>query len=174
MFKKAFNVTLMLALLLSSSTCLQASNTANPEDVKSIDAIINAVYDVISGPKGQQRDWDRFHSLFVKGARLIPYSANSEAGANVLSAAEYIERSNPFLVDNGFFESEIGRHIARYGNIAQVFSAYQSKRNIDDPEPFARGINSIQLMHHDERWWVVTIYWQNETEANPIPQEYLQ
>ncbi len=174
MLKIRLNALLIFALLLSSSACLHADNKANPNDVKSIDAIINAVYDVISGPKAQQRDWNRFHSLFAEGARLIPYSTDSDTGANALTPKEYIERSNPFLVDNGFFESEIGRRVDRYGNIAQVFSAYQSKHNSDDPEPFARGINSFQLVHHAERWWVVTIFWQNESESNAVPEQYLQ
>ncbi len=165
---------LIFTLLLSNMTHLHAGNKANPDDVNSIDAIINAVYDVISGPKGQQRDWDRFHSLFAEGARLIPYSTDSSTGTNALTPEEYIERSNPFLVGNGFFESEIGRRVDRYGNIAQVFSAYQSKHNSNDPEPFARGINSIQLVRHAERWWVVTIFWQNESESNPVPEQYLQ
>jgi hypothetical protein len=151
----------------------EARPAAAPEDVASIDAIMTAVYDVISGPAGEERDWDRFQSLFIDGARLIPRSASNPNGATVLSPEDYVARASGNFMENGFFESEIGRKTDRFGDIAQVFSAYQSKRAESDPEPFARGINSFQLLHHDGRWWIVTIYWQAETPETPIPAEYL-
>ena len=58
---------------------------AKPDDVKSIDSIIAATYDVISGPAGD-RDWDRFRSLLIPEARLIPVGAGSDAGARFEAA----------------------------------------------------------------------------------------
>jgi hypothetical protein len=40
-----------------------ATPAANPADVNSMDAIIAAVYDVISGPAGKKRNWDRMRSF---------------------------------------------------------------------------------------------------------------
>ncbi len=149
---------------------------AAPADVESIDAIVAALYDVISGPAGQQRDWDRFRSLFIPGARLIPTGRTPDgAGAHrVLSPEDYLQRNGAALERNGFFEREIGRRLDRFGNVAQVFSAYDSRRTASDAEPFARGINSIQLWNDGTRWYVVTIFWQAETPATPIPPEYLR
>ena len=146
---------------------------AAPEDVASIDAIMTTIYDVISGPAGEERDWDRFRSLFIDGARLIPRSASNPNGATVMSPEEYVARASANFMENGFFELEIGRKVDRYGDIAQVFSAYAAKRSADDEKPFMRGINSFQLLHHDGRWWIVTIYWQAETPDNPVPAEYI-
>lgn len=165
-----------LALAAASFGAAQAQDArpaAAPEDVASIDAIMAAVYDVISGDAGAPRDWDRFRSLFIDGARLIPRSATNPNGAVVLSPEDYVVRGEANFKENGFFESEIGRKTDRYGDIAHVFSAYAAKRSADDAEPFLRGINSFQLLHHDGRWWVVTIYWQAETPDNPVPAEYL-
>ncbi len=148
-----------------------AAPAADPADVESIDAIMAAVYDVISGPAGEARDWDRFRSLFIDGARLIPVSPD---GATVLSTEDFIERVKDNFVDDGFVEIEIGRKAERYGDIVHLFSAYEGRRKADDAEPFLRGINSFQLLHHDNRWWVVTIYWQPENEDRPIPEEYLK
>src|ERR1044072_2429490 len=149
---------------------------ADAKDVATMDAIVAAVYDVISGPAGQKRNWDRFRSLFIPGARLIPTGRRQtgEVGARVLTPEEYIQRSSPLLEQNGFFEREISRRMERYGNIAHIFSTYESKHKVDDEKPFARGINSIQLMNDGKRWWIVTIYWQNEDEQNPLPTEYLR
>lgn len=150
---------------------------ANTADVASIDAIMKSVYDVISGDAGQKRDWDRFRSLFHKGARLIPSGKNPTTGvvaARVLSVEDYVARASATMEKDGFFEREIGRKTDVYGNIAQVFSSYESFHKKDDKKPFARGINSFQLLNDGKRWWVVNIYWQGETPENPIPEQYLK
>jgi hypothetical protein len=167
---------LLSALVLAGHpAAAQESPAARAQDVESIDAIIAALYDVISGPAGQARDWPRFHSLFVPGARLIPTGMReNEVRHRVMTPAEYVAGSGPILEERGFFEREIGRTTERFGNIAHVFSAYDSKRTPDDAEPFARGINSIQLLHDGTRWWVVTIFWDSERAGNPIPPTYLR
>lgn len=148
---------------------------ARPADVASLDAILAALYDVISGPAGQKRDWDRFRSLFVPGARLIPTGgpAGQTPRAMVWSPEEYVQRAAPGLERDGFFEREIGRSVDTFGRITQVFSAYDSKRNPNDAAPFQRGINSIQLFNDGTRWWVVSVYWDAERADNPIPSKYL-
>ncbi|HXT64084.1 MAG TPA: hypothetical protein VN696_13685 [Pyrinomonadaceae bacterium] len=150
---------------------------ADPKDVATMDSIVAAVYDVISGPAGQKRNWDRFRSLFVPGARLIPTGRNPQTGevaSRVRTPEEYIARSSPLLEQNGFFEREISRRTEKYGNIAHLFSTYESRHKADDEKPFARGINSIQLMNDGKRWWIVTIFWQGEDDKTPLPAEYLR
>lgn len=149
--------------------------TANPADVATMDAIVAALYDVISGPPGP-RNWDRFRSLFAPGARLIPTGRRQtgEAGSRVLTPEDYIQRSSPLLEKDGFFEREISRRLEKFGNIAHIFSTYESRHKADDAQPFARGINSIQLMNDGKRWWIVTVFWQAEDEKNPLPAEYLR
>lgn len=149
---------------------------ANPADVGSIDAIIAAVYDVISGPAGKKRDWARMRSLFVPGARLIPTGPRRTGGygSRVLTVDEYIEGSSLFFEKEGFYEREISRATDQFGQIAHVFSTYDSKHAPEDAKPFARGINSIQLMNDGTRWWIVTIFWQGEDEKHPLPEKYLK
>ncbi|MFZ3217209.1 MAG: hypothetical protein WA192_14225 [Candidatus Acidiferrales bacterium] len=153
-----------------------APPAAKPADVASPDAILAATYDVISGPAGQQRDWDRFRSLFVPDARLIPVVARKTGGGydtRVLSPEDYVRHADTYFQKNGFAEREIARKAERYGNIMQVFSTYESRHDAKDAQPFARGINSFQLFFDGSRWWVVTIFWQEETADNPLPKEFL-
>ncbi len=149
---------------------------SNPADVQSIDSILAALYAVISGPAGVQRDWDRFHALFVPaGARLVPTGPPRPDGApsiSFLSPAQYAERAAGMFERQGFFESEAHREVQSFGRIAHAFSTYESRYAAGDPEPFQRGINSIQLMHDAGRWWIVSIYWDSEREDNPIPPRY--
>jgi hypothetical protein len=145
------------------------------KDVSSIDGIIAVLYEVISGPAGEKRNWDRMRTLFIPEAQMI--STNKRPDGSVLkrvrSVEGYIGTSGPLLEKDGFFEREIGRTTDQYGGIVQVFSAYDSKRMLTDANPFARGINSIQLWNDGKRWWIISILWQNETPDNPIPQKYL-
>lgn len=158
------------------STPTPTAPPARAADVATIDSIIAAVYDVISGPAGQKRDWDRMRSLFVPGARLIPTGRRptGEVVSRVRTVEEYIVGSSPILEKNGFFEREIARRTETFGNIAHAFSTYESKHKMEDEKPFARGINSIQLMNDGKRWWIVTIFWQGEDEKSPLPEKYLK
>lgn len=146
-----------------------------PEDVKSPEAILAAVYNVISGPKGQARDWDRMRSLFVPDARLIPARETTagHADAVILTIDGYIARSNGRMTSAGFFERSIHNDIEQYGNIVQIWSTYESRHNLDEATPFARGINSFQLLKDGDRYWVVNIFWDAESPTNPIPEKYL-
>lgn len=153
----------------------EAAAAANPADVSSPDAILAALYDVISGPAGQKRDWDRFRSLFLPGARLIP-AGPLRAGLKsprVLTPDDYVTAASANLEKNGFYEKEVFRRSERFGAILHAFSTYESRRTAQDAAPFARGINSIQLYGDGTRWWIVTVLWQAETPETKLPTEFL-
>jgi hypothetical protein len=156
----------------------ESKTNVNAADVISIDAIIAAAYDVISGPAGRQRDWARERSLFYQGARLIPTAAvpgrNDVALApQILDVEGYIARVEPLFEKSGFYEKEIARRVEHFGSIAHVWSTYESRHDSTDPEPFMRGINSIQLFNDGKRWWILSIYWQHEGEHQALPDKYL-
>lgn len=151
---------------------------ARPEDVASIEAILAAVYDAISGPAGEARDWDRFRSLFLPEARLVPTGKAPDGTAwyLVMTPGEYIETAGNQLEQGGFFEREVHRIVERFGSVAHAFSTYESFRTPEEMEagaPFMRGINSFQLLHDGARWWILHIYWQAEASAGPIAERYL-
>jgi hypothetical protein len=146
---------------------------AHAEDVASVDAIIKAMYEAISGPRGE-RDWNRIRSLHLPGSRLIPTGVrvSGENGLRLLDIEGWIEGARPLFAENDFYEVEIARRTERFGNIAQAFSTYECRWAENGPA-FMRGINSIQLLHKDGRWWVVNVFWDNESKGNQIPGEYL-
>ena len=170
------NTFLSIVLCVFSITLsAQTSSDTNILKVQSLDNTLSTLYSVISGEKGQERDWELFNYLFHPEAKLIP-SGKNKAGvyiANYMTPEDYINKSGPWLVENGFFEKEIHRSVNTFGNITQVFSTYESFRSEADLKPFMRGINSIQLLNDGERWWIINIYWTQESEESPIPKEYL-
>lgn len=175
--RKASAACVVFVLLqVGVAAALQASPQPGPRpaDVASVDSIIAALYEIISGPAGQARDWDRFRHLFAPGARLIPAAPRRDGSAPpALSPDDYVNRANDTLVKNGFYEREVARRTEEFGTVVHVFSTYDSKRTLSDAAPFARGINSIQVMKHADRWWIVTVMWDQERPDNPIPGKYL-
>lgn len=145
---------------------------ARQADVESVDAIIAALYDVISGPIGAERDWNRLRSLFADGARLIPVGRRADGSGvmGVLTPEDYITRAGPQLVSSGFRERELARTEDRFGDIVHAFSSYEG--TIERDASTIRGINSIQLRYDGTRWWVVTVFWQAERPDLQLPERY--
>lgn len=167
---------LILALLLAVPALAQgptsapdAAMAADPADVASIDAVVAALYASISGPAGE-RDWDRLRSLFAPGAVLSVTAPLPDGSApiRVFDVEGYIERAGPYFRENAFYEHESGRRVERFGNVAHAMSGYVS---LSEPggEPFARGINSITLLHDGTRWYVLSVAWDVDREGNPLP-----
>ena len=142
---------------------------AKPGDVKSLDSILIAIYDVISGPAGD-RDWNRFRSLFVPEARLTSVTRKNGGPVRLLDVDGYARGAGSYFKTHAFYESAIVNRVQSFGSIAQVFSSYAS-RNAPGEKPFARGVNSIQLFNDGTRWWVLSILWDEETPANPLPPD---
>ncbi len=135
-----------------------------------------ALYDVISGPSGQARDWERFRSLFREGARIIIASSSAdgsiEAGRE-WGIEEFVEAADEYYRKSGFWEREIACRMEIFGNVAHLFSTYESRVESDESEPVSRGINSIQMIRSGDRWTIVSLLFDVERPENPIPGRYL-
>jgi hypothetical protein len=147
--------------------------SARREDVESIEGIVKALYEVVSGPAGT-RDWERERTLLHSGARLMPTRPEGEgAVVDVFDCDGYVTSRTPFFAANDFHEVEVSHRIEGFGSIAHVWSTYEGRRS-PEGEPFLRGINSIQLFHDGDRWWVMSVMWDNERAGNPLPEKYLR
>jgi hypothetical protein len=144
----------------------------NAEDVNSRDAILRAIYNVISGPAGN-RDWKRFRSLFLPQARFTQVGKGPDGGTFVISwnVEEFVRDAGEVFSKQPFYENAIVNQPESYGNMAQVFSSYESRRAPGE-KPFERGINSIQLLNGGSRWWVISIAWDSERADNPLPAKF--
>jgi hypothetical protein len=175
---KVFAVACILALALGSqaqTTSDSHNREAAAADVASPDAMLKAAYDVISGPAGKQRDWDRLRSLCVPEVHFIvaakPGSADPVHSYDFNGFADAAQKA---LEKEGFYERSVANRVEHWDRIAHVFSTYESRHNASDPKPFERGINSFQLVNDGKRWWIVNIFWEQETPQAPIPKKYLK
>jgi len=144
-----------------------------PEDVTTLDGIIRAFYEVISGPAGTPRQWERDSTLYIPGVRFVAIETEQgKTTASVMTHEQYMHQADAGMVKGGFFEREIHREVRRYGDLAQVFSTYEWRQARDGPVK-GRGINSIEVFFDGKRWWIASATWQDETPSNPLPKAYL-
>ncbi|HEY7958992.1 MAG TPA: hypothetical protein VID20_02925 [Sphingomicrobium sp.] len=138
-------------------------------DLIGIDAAVRGVYEVISGPPGQKRDFDRMRSLFASGATL---KATGPKGLRGGSLEDYISRNAAILEKDGFTERELGRRVEIWGGLATAWSSYDGRTA--NGSFHERGINSFQLVKIDGKWLVASILWQEETPDNPLPADLVR
>ena len=186
--KRSARAALLLTLALGAftSTAVRAQDgkpvpasvmpATLPADVGSTDAIVAALYDVISGPAGKQRDWNRMRSLFAPQGKLVAVGTrpDGKTPAVTMTVDDYIGRTAKPFAESGFYETELARTSESFGPIMHVFSTYESRHAPGDAKPFQRGINSIQQYNDGERWWIVNLLWRAESDKNPLPDRYLK
>jgi hypothetical protein len=150
-----------------------ATIAPRPDDVATIDGMIRAYYEVVSGPAGQPRDWARDRTLYIQDLRFVQVDVDRSGrpAPRITDHQQYVDMADG-LTRTGFFEKEIHRATERFGPIAHVWSTYESRRTEGGPVT-ARGINSIELFWDGRRWWIANAIWTDETPQNPIPAEYL-
>ncbi len=168
---KKYIISIVAIVALAPAAVAQKDYSA---DVKSVDAIIAALYEVISGDPGQARDWDRFRNLFKPETRLIPTRKDDKGELTIkaLSPEEYVQLFTS-RISTGFFEKELHRTTEMYGTVTHAFSTYETKEKKDGPVT-NRGINSIQLFHDGKRYYIINIFWCAESMGFPLPAKYLK
>lgn len=169
---------LSLTFLSASGRTVLAQHYPLPGDVESPEAVVNAAYRSLDRAPGEEFQWDRFRSLFLPEATLIPNTQQTGGAFRILSPEDFIAWIDSVVTiggpnDQGFTEEAVNNVVERYGDIAHVFSTYQ-KRFWENEDVLGRGINSFQVVRHDDRWWIVGIVWDEETGAGPIPTKYLR
>jgi hypothetical protein len=170
-----YNAKAQTAVAAAAPASAPSGYQVRAADVQSVDGIVAALYDVISGAAGKPRDWDRMRSLFAPEGRLMAVGARPDGSVvlRAMSVEDYITRNSKAFATKGFFEKEAARTSETFGQIVHVFSTYESRNAPDDAKPFQRGINSIQLYHDGKRWWIVNVLWRAEDERLPLPERYL-
>lgn len=157
---------MIAGFMLASAVAAEQPNKA---DLAQIDAAIRGVYEVISGPPGQKREFDRMRSLFAPGATLKAIGPRGLRGG---SLEDYISRNKNVLEREGFTERELGRRLEIWGGLATAWSAYDGRTA--NGSFHERGINSFQLVKIDGKWLIASILWEEATPNNPLPADLVR
>lgn len=175
-------ILLALTPVLAAAPVLAQASDAVPPDLASPEAVVAASYEALSRAPGEPFDWARYRTLFLDEAVLVPATEQTGGTFRPMSVEEFIAwvdgwyRENAPIGapgDRGFAEEQVAHRIERYGDVAQVFSTYR-KRYWDAPDELGRGINAIQLVRRDGRWRMVSVAWDEEIGAGPLPARYAE
>jgi hypothetical protein len=154
----------------------------NPGDVDTVDHLIASLYDVVSGTAGQ-RDWDRFHALFLPDGRIaeiVPERAATKdaparKGDAVFLTPDMFEQENdPYFRTHGFFERRIASRVEEFGNLVEVWSTSELRDAKEDAKPFSRGVDSFQIVHANGRFWIASLLFDHERPGLTLPEKYLK
>lgn len=169
-------VVLSIIFLLTGKTFSQNFDADSIQNLGTVDGIIHSLYDDISGPVGEDRNWNDFRNLFAENARMYIAAPDKENGSVLKSITpeEYAERNKTRLSDIGFNEDELYRITNTYGAGTQIFSTYESHfTNKDGEQEITKGINNIQLYFDGERYFIVSIFWDANAKNIEVPDRYL-
>ncbi len=143
------------------------------KDVATIDGIVKATYEVVSGEQGAKRNWERDRSLHHPAAiYAFQDSVEGKLQQVVIPVSDFHQETDTLVGTTGFYESEINREVRVFGNVAQVWSTYQTQFESNGPV-MRRGINSIQLFCDQDRWWIISWTFDRERKQQPLPTTFL-
>ena len=145
---------------------------ARAEDVNTIEGIVKASYETISGGVGVARQWGRDRTLFDPNSRSVAVGVNAKTGAVTTRGSteqEFADEADASMVKDGFTERELKHVIKRFGNVATVLSSYEG--TVASGKVITRGVNIFQLYFDGKRWWILSMVWDEERPGNPIPPE---
>jgi hypothetical protein len=161
-----------LSVSLAPAAMAQAP-VADPKDVGTVEGMLNAWYDVLNGPPGAPRQWRRDSTLYTAEATFTAMSVREgKPHATTFTPESFRRAVNGDFVKNGFYETEIGHRIERFGNVAQVRSVYETRHTADGPI-IARGVNYILMYWDGTRWWITGGAWDDERAGSKLPASWV-
>ncbi|MET1112031.1 MAG: hypothetical protein ABWX67_10950 [Allosphingosinicella sp.] len=145
--------------------------TDGTEEFATIDALMTALYSSISGPPGGQ-DFELSRRLYHPDVRLVRTRLDKKGKpvAFSFSGEEYEANARALLDGLPFYEVETERRVVRFGNIAQVFSAYEARTAPEGGGLIKRGMNCAHLFNDGRRWWLMHLIWDDEREGVEVPR----
>lgn len=142
------------------------------EDVSTINGLMKAFYEVVSGEAGEKRQWERDLSIHhPKAIYSYMTTINEESKQVTLSLEDFHKETDNMVLETAFYENEINREVKVFGNIANVWSTYETRLEKNGIVA-RRGINSIQLFYNNNKWQIISLVFDRETENNRIPQTF--
>jgi len=155
----------------TSTTPNNTSTSDINQAVKSIEGITAKMLELISGPKGQERNWEEFRTLFLPTVQFIALNPQARAGDQVraFNLEEFIRTFGPLYAKEGFQEEALDIRVNEFNGMANAFQSFTARNATGTYN--ARGINNFILVHLEDRWWIASSTWTNEDATHPLPEK---
>jgi len=176
-------VRILIAVFLVAAPCVGAEHEVKERQVgpavdrTEVGAVIEALYGAVSFDLGGEPDWATLRSLFLDGAVLAQPRRGTE-DLELLSVESFVARFTSDLKafearGTGFWERVAGSTCSSFGRTAHCRVVFEARFDSDSPDPMGRGVDAIQLVRNDGRWWIASIATEYERTDLPIPAELL-
>ncbi len=160
----------LAAITFMATENLKAQSTSFENDAKTIDALMKASYEVVSGEKGTKRQWERDNYLHHPKA-VYSFFDKEKQEQLTMTLQEFHKETDQMVMGTSFYENEVNREVRIFGNIAQVWSTYETRLE-KNGKVERRGINSVQLIFENDRWYIISWIFCGETNNNLIPKTF--
>jgi len=154
-------------------SCQSPGLAQESDPLSSPEGITDLFLSLISGEIDEPRDWVLFKSLFVPEARFHFTRPEAPKGKQMgaMTVDEFIERVGPSYARDGFLEISLGTRVQEFNGLANVFQSFHAKNLKGSYDK--KGVNSYQLVYLNDRWYITSLSFVNDTKENQIPAEYI-
>ena len=173
-----FTLSLCLAAVFVAAPALHSQNPAPQSAAASatcpptttLNELIKALDDAVSGPGDKDRSCLR--QIMLPEARLTPIRKASDGRLEprMLTVDDWIDA----VARRGttpLYERQVKVITETYGHFAHLWSTYEI-RDTPDGKATVTGINSVQAVNDGARWRVLSVLWEPDSTAGPIPEKY--
>jgi hypothetical protein len=136
-----------------------------------LEELTKALDDAVSGPGDKDRTCLR--QLLLPDARLTPIrkAEDGSFSPRMLTVDDWINAVAKRGSD-AFYERQVKVKSETYGHFAHLWSTYEI-RPTPDGKATVTGINSVQAVNDGTHWRVLSVLWEPDTTAGPVPEKYL-
>ncbi len=171
--KIAAKLALALALMATPMVARADSPPVIPAELTTAEGVVRELYRLVCVDVGQESDWEAVRNLYLPQA-VIVLRVSKEA-SQVFDVQGWIDDFKAWdekarVKERGFSEKIVTMKPRVFRDIANVFVLYEARIH-DSDKPPTRGIDSIELVKKDGRWWIAAITNDIVNAENPAPAE---
>jgi len=166
---------LLLALILVLSTPVtHAADAPAPEArFQTTEGVVRELYRLVCVPVGGDTDWNQVRTLFLPESVIV--LRESKEGLSTFTLQGWIDdfiayNKKARSSERGFEERIVRISQTEFRDIAHILVLYEA-RLLDwkdrAPQP---GVDSIELVRKNGRWWIAAITNDLPDVDNPIPE----
>jgi hypothetical protein len=158
--------------------CTMPARAQLAPDHTTVEGIMTELYASVTRAPGAPFEWDRLRAIMLPGGIMLPQTRQTQGASRIMSVEDFItwidEGWKPIIGtarDRGFFERQTHLVVEQFGDVAHAFTTYE-KGPYEPRAVQGRGINSVQLVRREGRWFILSITWDEENSAGPLPERY--
>ena len=147
-------------------------------DYSTVEGVMDELYASVTREPGEPFPWDRLRAIMLPGSTMLPQRAQTGGESRLMDVDAFIawiDEAWDSVIgtpqDTGFYERQTNLIVEEFGDVAHAFTTYE-KGPFEPRQIIGRGVNSVQLVKRDGRWFVLSITWDEENTSGPLPPKY--